>query len=110
MFRPAIQKLSTLLLMATFCVAMAFISMHFKTTEYKRGYSYKVQAKQIMSNALLALKDEADIIYEDKEVQPQINDATLDPLKSGLIFYCDDSEGKLSSKLSTFLALNFSII
>ena len=93
--------------MAFFCVVMAFISMHFKTVEYKKGYDYKIEAKKIMSGALNMLKEEADRIYDG--ARPQINDATLDPLKSGLIFYCDDSEGKLSSKLST-LNPNFSAL
>ena len=51
MFRPAIQKLRILILMSIFCVIMAFISIFFKTTEYKNGYSYKVEAREVMSAA-----------------------------------------------------------
>ena len=98
MFRPAIQKLSVLILMSIFCVAMAFFSIYFKTTEYKEGYEQKKNAVDIMSGALEALKDEADRIFDAR--RPQVNDIALDPLNSGLVFYCDDSEGKISSKLS----------
>ena len=109
MFRPAIQKLSTLMLMSVFCVVMAFISMYFKTTEYKKGYSYKVEAREVMSDALSQLKVEAEEIYNEESSSALVNDETLDPLNSGLIFYCDDSEGRLSSKLST-LNPNFSAL
>ena len=59
MFRPSIQKLSTLMLMSVFCVVMAFISMYFKTTEYKKGYSYKVEAREVMSDAFIWLASDA---------------------------------------------------
>ena len=109
MFRPAIQKLRTLILMSVFCVIMAFISMYFKTTEYKKGYNYKVEAREVMSGALSQLKVEAKEVYSGESSSAQVNDETLDPLNSGLIFYCDDSDGKLSSKLST-LNPNFSAL
>ena len=109
MFRPSIQKLSTLMLMSVFCVVMAFISMYFKTTEYKKGYSYKVEAREVMSDALSELKVEAEKIYNEESSSALVNDETLDPLNSGLIFYCDDSDGRLSSKLST-LNPNFSAL
>ena len=109
MFRPAIQKLRTLILMSVFCVTMAFISMFFKTIEYKKGYTYKVEAREVMSGALSQLKIEAKEIYSKKSSTALVNDETLDPLNSGLIFYCDDSDGRLSSKLST-LNPNFSAL
>ena len=101
MFRPAIQKLRTLILLSVFCITMAFISMFFKTIEYKKGYSYKVEAREVMSGALSQLKTEAEEIYSKKSSTALVNDETLDPINSGLIFYCDDSDGRLSSKLST---------
>ena len=106
LFRPAIQRLSTLVLMALFCVGMAFLSIFFKTIEYEKGYQYKKEASQIMSELLDSLKKEASKIYQDQNAEQiktnyPVPDSTLDPIDSGLVFFCEGTEGALPSKLST---------
>ena len=58
MFRPAIQKLSTLILMAVFCVVMTIISYNSQLDYKKPHYDRKVQAANYMFESLKLLRQE----------------------------------------------------
>ena len=124
MFRPAIQKLYILVLMAIFCILMTFISFNSQLDYQKPFYSQKVDASNYMFESLKILRSEYLSIpnqkYEDilgesfndrngnglYDVGEEIiNDkrsfSSLDPLQTGLVFYQDDLPGNPSSKLTT---------
>ena len=98
MFRPAIQRLSTLIFMALFCSAMVFFSIYFTTKDIKDGYAYKINAAQYMEKAMNKLKK-----FTTNE--GKITDSSFDPLKTGLVFFKDGLEGNLDSKLTTLFGM-----
>ena len=124
MFRPAIQKLYILVLMAIFCIVMTIISFNSQLDYQKPYYDQKVNASNHMFESLKILRNkyldipnqkyESDIgenfidsnsngLYDAGE--DIINDgrpfSSLDPLETGLVFYQDDLPGNPSSKLTT---------
>jgi len=122
MFRPAIQKLYVLVLMAIFCIAMTVISLNSQLDYKKPYYNEKVNASNHMFKALKILRSQYLKIpnqrYDNEEDfidsngnglydvgEDIINDrrpfSSLDPLETGLVFYQDDLPGNPSSKLTT---------
>jgi len=117
MFRPAIQKLSSLILMAVFCVVMTIISYKSQLDYKKPHYDKKVQAANYMFESLKVLRQEyKDIPTPIKSQADQSNNgnvtdlndieskrsfSSLDPLETGLVFYQDGLPGNPSSKLTT---------
>jgi len=93
MFRPAIQKLNVLVLIALFCSIMVYISFNSIKDYRKPFYDTKVIASNLMFKALKSLRQ--DYLDQGKTF------SSLDPLETGLVFYQDDLPGNPSSKLST---------
>ena len=56
MFRPSIQKLYVIVLMAMFCVIMIIISLNSKFIDKKLYYSQKIKASEHMEYGLNLLK------------------------------------------------------
>ena len=94
MFRPSIQKLYVILLMALLCVAMLTISLNSKFTDKKDYYAEKVSAAEYMQYGLDVLKSASKRIFKN-------NSSSFDPMETGLIFFKDELEGNLNSKLTT---------
>lgn len=93
MFRPAIQKLNVLVLIALFCSLMVYISFNSIRDYRKPFYDTKVIASNLMFKALKSLRQ--DYLDQGKTF------SSLDPLETGLVFYQDDLPGNPSSKLTT---------
>ena len=58
MFRPAIQKLYILVLMAIFCIVMTIISFNSQLDYQKPYYEQKVKASNYMFESLKVLRDQ----------------------------------------------------
>ena len=121
MFRPAIQKLYVLMLMAGFCIIMTLVSFNSQLDYKKPHYNQKVKASNYMFDALKVLRNEYLMIpnqkydigeeFEDSnknglyDIGEEFEDgrpfSSLDPLETGLIFYQDGLAGNPSSKLTT---------
>ena len=98
MFRPAIQRLYVLVLMAILCITMVMLSMYYKVTYKKDGYDYKITASKLMEESMKKIKK------DDKEI-----DSSYDPLETGMVYFKNGLEGNLDSKLTT-LNPNFSAL
>ena len=94
MFRPSIQKLHIIVLMAILCVAMAAISLNSKFIDKKDYYAEKAKATEYMQYGLDVLKSASKRIFKN-------NTSSFDPMDTGLIFFEDELEGSLNSKLTT---------
>ena len=55
MFRPHIQKTSTLFFIALFNICMVYLAVNSETKVERLGYNYKVQAAEKMKQCLSAL-------------------------------------------------------
>ncbi len=94
MFRPSIQKLHIIVLMALLCVAMVAISLNSKFIDKKDYYYEKAKAAEYMQYGLDILKSASKRIFKN-------NTSSFDPMDTGLVFFEDELEGSLNSKLTT---------
>ena len=95
MFRPSIQKLYVIVLMALICVVMVAISLNSKFIDTKSYYSEKIKAAQYMQYGLEVLKSGSKRIFKNN------SESLFDPMETGLVFFEDELEGSLNSKLTT---------
>ena len=56
-FIPAIQKTSTLVILACISLVCFFISVHSKTIDMSPAYTQKVEAAKLMEKAMITLKE-----------------------------------------------------
>ena len=120
MFRPAIQRLYILILMAVFCVLMVVISYNSQFDYEKPYYNEKVKASNYMFEGLKVLRESYSSLGNDKWDGEPFTDSnedgiwnegekfedtrpfsSLDPLETGMVFYQDGLDGDPSSKLTT---------
>ena len=95
MFRPSIQKLYVIVLMALFCIAMVAISLNSKFIDKKPYYVEKIKAAEYMQYGLDVLKSASIRIFKNN------TESLFDPMETGLVFFEDELEGNLNSKLTT---------
>lgn len=105
-FIPAIQKTSTLVILASLSLTCFIVSLNIKKTEVSPSYSHKVEAATLMKNAMNELKNNRmeHSIFIDSENDP--NETGLVGSPFSLI---TTDEGDLDAKLTT-LDPNFSAI
>ena len=105
-FIPAIQKTSTLVILACISLVCFFISVHSKTIDMSPAYSQKVVAAKLMEKAMIILK-------ESRMEEGVFVDIENDPNETGLVgspfSLITTDEGDLDSKLTT-LDPNFSAV
>ena len=105
-FIPAIQKTTTLVALSFLALACFIISMNFKTNDVSPSYEHKIEAANLMQEAMRVLKNHRmeESIFIDIENDP--NETGLVGSPFSLI---TTDEGDLDSKLTT-LDPNFSAV
>jgi len=105
-FIPAIQKTTTLVALSFLALACFIIAMNFKTIDVSPSYEHKIEAANLMQEAMRVLKNHRmeESIFIDIENDP--NETGLVGSPFSLI---TTDEGDLDSKLTT-LDPNFSAV
>ena len=103
-FIPAIQKTSTLIMLALLALACFVVSINFKTIEVSNSYNEKIRAANLMQRSMSVLK-------EFRMSSGVFVDIENDPNETGIVgspySLITTDEGDLDSKLTT-LDPNFS--
>ena len=100
MFRPSIQRVEVLIILAVFNLLVYYWAAGSTVIQKSRGYEIKIKASKLMNQAMLTLKEsrigESGIVFEDNPNDP--NETMLVGSEYTLI---TTDRGDLESKLTT---------